>query len=101
MLEWSLSFSKFCQILPWQRFVNLPNLSIQVICQMAKAWWPLASTVVGLRWSDVYMLHISATAGEASQRGIYIQLLLHCLSPVAGAALFELPKNHHGVRRVL
>ena len=37
MLEWSLSF--------WQRFVNLPDISIQVACQMAKAWWPLESLI--------------------------------------------------------
>ena len=43
------------------------DLSVQVFCQMAKAWWPLASTVVGLRWFNVYvyMFHFATTRGEA------------------------------------
>lgn len=53
---------------------------------MAKAWWPIASTVikvVGLRWSDVDMFHISVTAGETSPKGIYLYIkLFNCLSPV-------------------
>ena len=41
-----------------------PDLSIRIICERAKAGWPLASTLVGLCWSCVYMLSISATHGE-------------------------------------
>ena len=43
------------------------DLSIQVLCQTAKAWWPLASTVVGSCWCCVYMLHTTGTSGETYQ----------------------------------
>ena len=49
MVPFLLSF------LPWQHYVNLAGLSIQVLCEIAQAWWPLASAV-GLRRSDVQPL---------------------------------------------
>ena len=45
---WSVSFSNL--YIPRQRFVNLSDLSIPVFCEMAKAWWPLASAVMVLWW---------------------------------------------------
>ena len=79
----SLSFSKLYLAAP-QRCVNLADLGIRFFCQMANAWWPLEFIVMGLRWSDVYMLYIyfSATDGETFHKGIHI-------SPAAGAALCE------------
>lgn len=34
--------------LRWQCFVKLTDLSIQVFCNIGKAWWPLTSTAAGI-----------------------------------------------------